>query len=99
MSTSTLEQLRTEKRDAILTLAEKHGINNVRVFGSVAREEDTSNSDIDFLVDLDADADLFKSFSFQLELEDTLHKKVDVIVEECLLPYTKFSILADAKLL
>ena len=46
--TTTLEYLRAEKRDEILALAQQYGIKDVRVFGSVVREEDTEDSDIDF---------------------------------------------------
>jgi predicted nucleotidyltransferase len=48
-----LSQLLQEKRQDILAIAAKHGAFNVRVFGSVAREEETEASDIDFLVDYD----------------------------------------------
>ena len=38
----------TERREEILQIAEKHGAFNVRIFGSVARGEETAESDIDF---------------------------------------------------
>lgn len=46
MSLSTLQILKTEKRDMILSIAKKHGIKNVRLFGSAAREEDTPQSEL-----------------------------------------------------
>jgi len=49
----TLKQLIQDKREDILKIATKHGAFNVRVFGSVARGEETENSDIDFLIDYD----------------------------------------------
>jgi uncharacterized protein len=42
-----------DQRSQILTIAQKHGACNVRVFGSVARGEATIDSDIDFLIDYD----------------------------------------------
>ena len=42
-----------EKREEILQVAASHGAFNVRVFGSVARREDTSESDVDFLISYD----------------------------------------------
>ena len=42
------------RRKAIIETAEQRRAHNVRVFGSVARGEDTLNSDVDLLVDLDA---------------------------------------------
>ena len=46
-------QLLQEKRQDILAIAAKHGAFNVRIFGSVARGQETEASDIDFLVDYD----------------------------------------------
>ncbi len=40
-----------EKRDVILAAAKRHGVRNIRIFGSVALGEDDSESDIYFLVD------------------------------------------------
>ena len=48
LTSMLLEQLLTEKREAILSIAAKHGAFNVKIFGSVARGEETENSDIDF---------------------------------------------------
>ena len=48
-----IEDLLYYDRSQILAIAEKNGAFNVRVFGSVARGEATSESDIDFLVDYD----------------------------------------------
>jgi len=36
-----------EKRELILKIADEHGIQNVKIFGSVARKEDESTSDLD----------------------------------------------------
>ncbi len=41
------------KRDKILILADRFGIKNIRIFGSVARHEAHDRSDIDFLVVLE----------------------------------------------
>ena len=48
-----LQQLLQSRREDILAVALRHGAFNVRVFGSVARGEETQSSDIDFLVDYD----------------------------------------------
>lgn len=39
------------KREEILALAARFGIENIRIFGSVARHEARDGSDIDFLVE------------------------------------------------
>jgi len=46
-----IEQFLHEKRDDIRTIAAKHGVYNIRIFGSVVRGEAGPDSDIDFLVD------------------------------------------------
>jgi len=46
----TTRDVLNTKRDHILQLAAQHGAHNVRVFGSVARGEAGSTSDLDLLV-------------------------------------------------
>lgn len=48
----SLREVLKRRRKRVLELARRRGAINVRVFGSVAREEDTEESDIDLLVDL-----------------------------------------------
>jgi predicted nucleotidyltransferase len=74
-----LEELRVSKREEILRLATKRGIRNVRVFGSVARGESDSQSDIDFLVDLDPGRSLLDLGGLQRDLQKLLGTKVDVV--------------------
>src|SRR5262245_12814226 len=45
-------RLRRHRR-AVIEIASRRGARDVRVFGSVARGEDTDSSDVDLLVDLD----------------------------------------------
>ena len=52
---------------------------NLRVVGSVARGDDTENSDIDFLVDLLPGATLFDMGGLHEDLEELLGVPVDVI--------------------
>ena len=67
-------------RDRLQATAERHGIRNLRVFGSVARGEETPESDVDFLVDLDPERTLLDVIGFQQEAEDILGTGVDVAV-------------------
>lgn len=55
-------------------------IKRAYVFGSYAREDATSNSGLDLLVELDHTQPIgMKFFVYQAELEDLLHKKVDLV--------------------
>lgn len=74
----TLARVRRE-RDAILAAAERGMVENVRVFGSVARGEDDENSDVDFLVHPLSGASLIELAAFASEVEDILGVRIDVV--------------------
>ncbi len=63
----------------ILAIAQKHGISHIYVFGSTARGENTSQSDVDFLVEMQEGASLFGVAGFSYEVEKLLGIPVDVI--------------------
>lgn len=63
----------------INTIAQKHGISGVYVFGSVARGENTTSSDVDFLVEMKPGASLFGAAGFSYEVEKLLGVSVDVV--------------------
>jgi predicted nucleotidyltransferase len=63
----------------INTIALKHGISRVFLFGSVAREQTTTTSDIDFLVEMQEGASLFGITGFAYEVEQLLGILVDVV--------------------
>ena len=70
-----LELLR-QQRNEILKLASQHGARNVRVFGSAARGEAGTDSDIDFLVELEPDRTLFDLGALVMDLQDLLDRKI-----------------------
>ncbi len=74
----TINQLLQEKRSEILNLAARHGASNVRIFGSVARGEAKSGSDVDFLVEMEPGRSLLDRVALIQDLEDLLGRKVDV---------------------
>ena len=74
------------RKDDIGSLADRYGISNVRIFGSVARGDAHSRSDVDFLVDVPRDASLFDLSRFRRELSDLLGVDVDVVSSHALLP-------------
>ncbi|WOD38189.1 nucleotidyltransferase family protein [Nodosilinea sp. E11] len=89
------KQLR-EKRDRILALAEQHGAYNIRVFGSVARNEADAQSDIDFLVDMEAGRSLFDLGGLLMELQDLLGCPVDIVTEKGLRAKIRDRVLSEA---
>jgi predicted nucleotidyltransferase len=67
------------KRQEIMQIAARHGATNVRVFGSVARGDARPDSDIDFLVNLEADRSLLDLARMLRELQTLLGCPVDVV--------------------
>ncbi len=63
----------------LLKIAQKYGISKISVFGSVARGDSTSNSDVDFLVEMQDGASLFGVAGFSYETEKLLGIPVDVV--------------------
>jgi predicted nucleotidyltransferase/DNA-binding XRE family transcriptional regulator len=73
-------------RSALLDLAARHGAESLRVFGSVARGEDTPESDVDMVVDFPFGIGLFELGVFERELSDLLKVKVDLVPSDGLRP-------------
>lgn len=94
--TLTLDELKASKREEILLLASKRGARNLRVFGSVARGEDDAESDIDFLVDLEPGRSLMDLGGLQIDLEQLLGGRVDVVSSRGLRECVRDRILRDA---
>ena len=95
-----LRDVLTEQREAILAVAERHGAFNVRVFGSVARREETPESDIDFLIDYDLDrVSPWFPVGLMHDLQDLLGREVDVVTEGGLHWYIRERVLSEARAL
>jgi len=88
-------RLRRHRR-AVIELAARRGARNVRVFGSVARGQDTAASDVDLLVDLDDGVSLIGLEGLRRELAELLRTEVDVVPASTLKSGTQEEILDEA---
>lgn len=70
---------RRARREAIIALVARYGAYNVRVFGSVARGDATSESDIDLLVNFHEGARYYDHVGFWQDLQELLGRNVDVM--------------------
>lgn len=94
MLISTIEA----KRGAIMEMAHRHGIVSVGVFGSVARGEETAESDVDLLIDMERPVKQPLGFvHFQQEMEALLGRKVDIAFETGLFPAFRDAIAGEVK--
>lgn len=82
-------------RDDITELVAAYGASDVRVFGSVARGAERTDSDVDLLVELPADAGLFTLGRLRRDLEELLRARVDVVPADGLKPEVRAHIERD----
>ena len=92
----TIYDVIRSNRQAILALAERFGVRDIRVFGSVARHEAGEQSDIDFLVEFSPGASLLTHAAFQRELSELLGRKVDVASVRGLKEQIRNTVLQEA---
>lgn len=91
-----LEDLHQQKT-TINALAQQFGARRIRVFGSVARGEESSQSDVDFLVDFPEGYDLIKQrLPLADRLSSLLGRRVDLIPEHELNCHLRASVLSEA---
>ena len=83
-------------RDEILRIAAAYGASNLRIFGSVSRNETTSDSDIDILVHLEAGRSLLDLIAIKQDLQDLLGREVDVVTQDSISPYIREQVLQEA---
>jgi predicted nucleotidyltransferase len=92
----TMRQILQAKRDEILDIAARHGARNVRLFGSVAREEDRPDSDVDLLVDTGPTTSSWFPAGLILDLERILGRRVEIVTEKGLNPHLRDPVLGEA---
>jgi len=91
--TARLREHRAEIQEAAAAI----GASNVRVFGSVARGEETPQSDIDLLVDFPAgERGLFPLLKLAAEIESMVGRPVDVAAVEVMAEPVRARALAEA---
>lgn len=79
----------------------KYHVEFLGVFGSVARNEERPESDVDLLVRFSPQAKVgyFKLYDVEKNFSNLLGKKVDLVTEGALSPYIRERVLADLEIL
>ncbi len=91
-----LDELNAQ-RDAIAALGRRYGARRIRVFGSVARRQETAGSDIDLLVDLPPGYDMFgQRLPLAQQLEQELGRRIELIPEHELNRHMREHVLREA---
>jgi uncharacterized protein len=85
------------RRDAILTIASRHGASNLRLFGSAGRGDERPDSDVDLLVDMAEDRGFSDYLALVEELEALLARPVDLVLARSLSRHFRPFIEAEAQ--
>jgi len=88
-------QLLQKNRDKIYEIAAKHGVSNIRVFGSVARGEETKKSDVDLLVEISAKTSLMTLVKLEKSLKKEAGREVQIISDKAVNKHLRKQIFSE----
>lgn len=78
------------------TVRSRFGVKRLALFGSVARDEARSDSDIDVLVEFDGQVTLDRYMGLKFHLEDALGARVDLVTTSGLKPRARPGVEREA---
>lgn len=94
-----MHHLIESRRAEIRAIAERHGFRQVRVFGSMVRDDANERSDVDLLVTLPAGRTGLALGALLMDVQDLLGRRVDVVTEAALHPAFREQVLKEAQIL
>ena len=90
---------REEIETALVSILGKYGVRKIGLFGSYARGEERSDSDLDVLVEFAERKSLLTLVRIERELSEHIGVKVDLLTEQAISPYLVERIKADLKVI
>lgn len=84
-----------EIKKKVIPILKRYHVKKAGIFGSVARGEETEESDIDILVEIDDRMSLLDFVGLKLELEDAFGKRVDLGEYSTIKPLIREQILSE----
>ena len=84
-----------EIKKKILPILKRYNVKRAGIFGSAVRDEETEESDIDVLVEIESRMSLLDFAGLKLELEEILGKRVDLGEYSTIKPIIKEQILSE----
>jgi len=85
--------------ESILPILKRYGVSKAALFGSVVKDQERPDSDIDVLVHIDKDISLLDFVGLKLELEQILKKDVDVVEYDTIKPLLRETILKEQQVI
>lgn len=86
-----------EVKKLAIPILKAHKIKKAAVFGSFARGDFDDKSDVDILIEPPEGFSLFDLAGLHLDLEDTLGRKVDVVIYNSINPLIKGRVMKEKK--
>ncbi|MQA91061.1 MAG: hypothetical protein GEU90_12610 [Gemmatimonas sp.] len=83
---------------ALDEICARNDVSSLRLFGSVARGEDTPESDIDLLVEFHRRKSLLDLVRIEREFSEGLGREVDLLTPASVSPYLRDHIYAESRL-
>lgn len=99
MKLSVMHALIESHRTEIRGLAERHGLRDVRIFGSMARGDADEASDVDLLVTLPPGRTGLALGALLMDVQDLLGRRVHVVTDHGLHPGVRDRVLEEARML
>jgi predicted nucleotidyltransferase len=84
-----------EIKEKITPILQRYGIKKAAIFGSLAKGEAKTSSDIDILVEIKSDMSLLDFIGIKIELEEALKMKVDLVEYDTIKPLIREKILSE----
>ena len=91
-----MDVLIASHKDELLSLARQYGVGALFVFGSRARGDADAGSDVDLLIDNAAQLTGFEMGAMQMDAQDILGRKVDLLTTKALRPLMRERVLKEA---
>lgn len=91
----TLEEILHTLKRHLPDLEKDYGVKSMGIFGSYARGETRTRSDVDLLVEFDHAPTLFQFVRLQRHLDHVLGAKVDLVMKSALKPEIGRRILSE----
>ena len=89
--------LLNQYREQVITIALRHSVSGVKVFGSVLHGDDIEGSDLDLLVEPLPHTTMFDIGGIQFEVSELLGIKVDVVTPRGLPESFRAQVLSEAR--
>jgi len=84
-----------EIKEKITPILQRYGVTKAAIFGSLAKGETKTASDVDILVEIKRDMSLFDFIGIKLEIEEAIKMKVDLVEYDTIKSIIKEKILAE----